>query len=31
MVAPARGEYFPTLFVEPLLTADTEVGPRSLD
>jgi PAS domain S-box-containing protein len=26
MVAPPRGEYFPTLFVEPMLTAETEVG-----
>ena len=24
--APARGEYFPTLYIEPLLTADTELG-----
>jgi PAS domain S-box-containing protein len=26
MVAPPRSEYFPTLYVEPLLTADTELG-----
>jgi CHASE1-domain containing sensor protein len=26
MVAPPRPEYFPTLYVEPLLTAETELG-----
>jgi PAS domain S-box-containing protein len=26
VVAPPRPEYFPTLYIEPLLTADTELG-----